>query len=382
LSDSYALPKRLEHYVAALSKLYAQDGNRSLQEILVNAQIRVVEAWTSDGWNGGTYGHALFLTLPESVYLAAARKRDEIQSEIARDLNQLNNVQNENIAEVFLEMEVAEDGDWRQESGLLITTSRTVAPEGAKRIWGEEGGYRIFLSHKSEVKKEAAQLQEDLEVFGVSAFVAHKDIHPTRAWQDEIENALHTMDAFVAVMTKDFHDSDWTDQEVGIALARGVPVIALRLGRDPYGFLGKFQALSTDWANAPEEIVKVLVKQDRMLSAYLSAVRGCTSFENGNKLSRILPKVERLSEQQVNELVAAYNENSEVRGSFGFRGNKRFQYGEELLPYVGCAWTTRHGHAGNGSSPQGQRAWTGGGAEAARARCSSRGALPEVACLA
>jgi hypothetical protein len=335
LTDSYALPKRIEHYVAALSKLYAQDGNRSLQEILVNAQIRVAEVWTSgDDWSGRTYGHALFLTLPESLYLAVARKRDEIQSEIARDLNQINNVQNEYIAEVFLEMEVAEDGDWRQQSGLLITTSRMVAPEGAKRIWGDEGGYRIFLSHKSEVKKDAAQLQEDLKLFGVSAFVAHKDIHPTRAWQDEIENALHTMDAFVAVMTKDFHDSDWTDQEVGIALARGVPVIALRLGRDPYGFLGKFQALSTDWANAPEEIVKLLVEHDRMLSAYLSAMRRCTSFDNGNRLSRILPSIERLSEQQLNELVAAYNESSEVRGSFGFRGNKPSQYGKGLVPHL------------------------------------------------
>jgi hypothetical protein len=334
LNNTYELPKKIEHYVAALSKLYAQDGNRSLQEILVNAQIRVVEAWTTDGWNGGTYGHALFLTVPESLYLAAARKRDEIQGEITRDLNQINNFQNEHIAEVFLEMEVTEDGDWRQESGLLITPSRTVAPEGARRIWGEEGGYRIFLSHKSEVKKDAAQLQEDLKLFGVSAFVAHKDIHPTRAWQDEIENALHSMDAFVAVMTVGFHDSDWTDQEVGIALARGVPVIALRLGRDPYGFLGKFQALSTDWPNAPEEIVKVLVKRDRMLSAYLNAMRGCTSFDNGNRLSRILPSIERISEQQLDELVAAYNKNSEIRGSFGFRGNKPSQYGKGLVQHL------------------------------------------------
>jgi hypothetical protein len=334
LNDTYELPKKIEHYVAALSKLYAQDGNRSLQEILVNAQIRVVEAWTTDGWNGGTYGHALFLTVPDSLYLAVARKRDEIQGEIARDLNQINNFQNEHIAEVFLEMEVAEDGDWRQESGLLITPSRTVAPEGARRIWGDEGGYRIFLSHKSEVKAEAGQLQEDLKLFGVSAFVAHKDIHPTRAWQDEIENALHSMDAFVAVMTADFHDSDWTDQEVGIALARGVPVIALRLGRDPYGFLGKFQALSTDWLRAPEDIVKVVVKHDRMLSAYLKAMRSCTSFDNGNRLSRILPSIERLSEPQIDQLVAAYNENSEVRGSFGFRGNKRSQYGDGLIPHL------------------------------------------------
>jgi hypothetical protein len=177
--ESYELPKRVEHYVAALSRLYAQDGNRSLQEILVNAQIRVVEAWTSDNWNGGTYGHALFLTVPEPLFLAAARKRDEIQSEIARDLNNINHVQNEHLAEVFLEMHVAEDGDWRQDSGLLITTSRTVAPDSAKRIWGAEG-FRLFLSHKSEVKKETAALKERLGLYGVSASWHTRTFSPPR----------------------------------------------------------------------------------------------------------------------------------------------------------------------------------------------------------
>jgi hypothetical protein len=334
LTDSYELPKKIEHYIAALSKLYAQDGRRSLQEILVNAQIRVVEAWTTDGWNGGTYGHALYLTVPDSLFLAAARKRDEIQGEIARDINQINNVQNEHIAEVFLEMEVAEDSDWRQESGLLITTNRTVAPEGAKRIWSDDGGFRLFLSHKSEVKKQAAGLKEHLSLFGVSAFVAHDDIHPTRAWQEEIENALLSMDAFVAVMTEDFHDSDWTDQEVGFALARGVPVIALRLGRDPYGFLGKFQAMSSDWDNAAEGIVKLLIRHDRMFSAYVLAMRNCTNFDNGNRLSRILPSIEKLTSQQIDELVAAYNENSEIRGSFGFSGTKPSYWGQGLVPHL------------------------------------------------
>jgi TIR domain len=331
--ESYELPTKLDHYVAALSRLYAQDGNRSLQEILVNAQIRVVEAWTSDNWNGGTYGHALFLTVPESLFLAASRKRDEIQSEIARDLNNINHVQNEHIAEVFLEMHVAEGGDWRQESGLLITTSRTVAPDSARRIWGAEG-FRLFLSHKSEVKKETAALKERLGLYGVSAFVVHEDIRPTKAWQDEVENGLATMDAFAALLTDDFHDSDWTDQEVGFALARGVPVVAVQMGRLPYGFIGKFQALRADWQTAAEGIVKLLINHDRMFSAYVQALRKCSGWDIGNVLARILPGIERASEQQIDELIAANNDNSEVRYSFGFRGNKSSQYGDGLIPHL------------------------------------------------
>jgi hypothetical protein len=304
-----------------------------LEEILVNAQLRIVEAWTSDNWNGGTYGHALFLALPESSFPAIARKRDEIQTQIARDLNDINHVQNEHIAEVFLEMQVAEDSDWRQRSGLLITTSRMVTPDSAKRIWGA-GGFRVFLSHKSEVKKETAELKEHLRAYGVSAFVAHEDIRPTKAWQDEIENSLATMDAFVALLTDDFHDSEWTDQEVGFALARGVPVIAVQLGRLPYGFIGKFQALRASWQNAAEGIVRLLISHDRMFSAYVEALRQCPNWDTGNLLARVLPAIERASDEQIDELVAVSNSNTEVRYSFGFRGNKSSQHGEGLIPHL------------------------------------------------
>lgn len=301
--------------------------------MVVNSQVRVVEEWHFDNWNGGTVGHALYLTLPESLFLEASRDRDELQSAIASDLNQLHNIQGEYIAQVYLEMDLAEDGDWRQESGLLIATTKTVAPDSATRIWGD-GGFRVFLSHKTEVKKQAAALKEGLKPFGVSLFVAHEDIHPTRAWMDEIENALHSMDAFVTAMTPGFHDSLWTDQEVGFALARGVPVIALRMGKDPYGFLGKFQALTTDWDHAPEGIVKLLINRDRMLSAYLQALRNCTSFNDGNVLARILPAIEKLTDQQIDEVVDAYNENGELQGSFGFNGGYPSQYGNGLVPHL------------------------------------------------
>jgi hypothetical protein len=184
----HELPKNIERYLAALSRLYAQDGHRALQEIVVNAQTRVREGWSYDNLNGGTYGHALYLVIPEPMFLAAAKKRDEIQKQICRDLNELHNFQNEFIVEVFLEMDVPEDRDWRQESGLLVSTAAVVAPDSVSRIWGDKG-FRLFLSHKSEVKKETAELKEKLGRFGVSAFVAHEDIKPSRAWQTEIENA-------------------------------------------------------------------------------------------------------------------------------------------------------------------------------------------------
>jgi hypothetical protein len=331
--SNFELPKNIEHYLAALSKLYAQDGNRQFQEIIVNAQIRIHEAWSSDNWNGGTYGHALFLTLPESLFLSSIKQRDDIQNQLKDNLNKVHNVQNEFIEEVFIEMDLAEDEEWRKESGLLVAEKRVVPAEATKRIWGDDG-FRVFLSHKSEVKKETAALKDGLQLFGISCFVAHEDIHPTKAWQDEIENALASMDGFVALMTDNFHDSDWTDQEVGYAVATGVPIIAVRLGKDPYGFIGKFQALSSTWPAAVENVVKIFIKNDRMLSAYIQALRNCPNWHAGNTLARALPSLERITAAHVDALVTAYNDTSELRGSFGFNGTKPSIYGPGLVSHL------------------------------------------------
>lgn len=333
VTSKYELPKNIERYLAVLSKLYAREGQRQKQEILVNSQVRVHEVWSHDNWNGGTYGHALYLNLPEALYLGIVRSKDDLQNQIKEDINKVHHVQNEFIEEVFLEMQALEDEDWRKESGLLVAGKRVVARDAEMRLWGDDG-FRVFLSHKTEVKKQTAELKKRLQQFGVSSFVAHEDIHPTQEWQNEIENALDSMDALVALMTENFHDSLWTDQEVGFAFGRGVPIVSVKLGKDPYGFIGKFQALSCSWDNAAKEIVRILIKHSRMLNAYIRVVQNCRSWDQGNLLAEVLPSIEKLSDEQVNQFVEAYNENSEVRGSFGFNGTKPNYYGPGLVAHL------------------------------------------------
>ncbi|MEW6436873.1 MAG: toll/interleukin-1 receptor domain-containing protein [Pseudomonadota bacterium] len=331
--NSFELPSKIERLLATLSKLYAQRGERNLQAIIVNSQTVIDEGYSYDNWNGGTHGHALHLVVPELIYLSNMEQIESLQQDIAQDLNRLHHVENEFIDKIFLEMNIEEDNNWRQESGLLLTTTRQVNQDDTKRLWLDDH-FRLFLSHKTSVKRETATLKEGLRLFGVSAFVAHEDIHPTKEWQEEIENALSTMDGFAALLTSDFHDSDWTDQEVGYALARGVPIIAAGLDRNPYGFLAKFQALATDWVGAPEGIVKLLIKNDRMLSAYIRALAKCSNFNDGNTLSRILPAIESMNEAQVDAVVQAFNSNSELRGSFGFNGNRVREWGPGLIPHL------------------------------------------------
>jgi hypothetical protein len=110
-APNFELPKNIERYLSALSKLYEQNGNRQLQELIVNAQTRVHEGWTYDTWDGGTYGHALYLDIPETLFLGCVKDKQEIQKRIREDLNKIHNVQNEFIQDVFLEIESADDDD-------------------------------------------------------------------------------------------------------------------------------------------------------------------------------------------------------------------------------------------------------------------------------
>jgi hypothetical protein len=210
---------------------------------------------------------------------------------------------------------------------------RFIAQDVSLRIWGDSG-YRVFLSHKAEAKEETALLKSQLFRLGIAAFVAHEDIEPTMPWQDEIENALASMDAFVALMTEGFHDSHWTDQEVGYSYARAVPLIAVRLGKDPYGFIGKFQALRADWGSASIEIAQLLIREPGMVDAFVHATEICRSFDDGNRLAQLLPNISKLSGDHVDRLIRAFNGNYELRGSFGFNGTKPTPHGPGLVTHL------------------------------------------------
>jgi hypothetical protein len=138
---------------------------------------------------------------------------------------------------------------------------------------------RLFLSHLSVFKATTGQLQKALRKFGISAFVAHVDIEPTLEWQDEIEAGLYSMDALAAILMPGFKESDWTDQEVGVAVGRGVLVIPIIRGLNPYGFISKYQGLNVSGMNVSQvalEIFKILVASPKTMTKMLSCLTETT----------------------------------------------------------------------------------------------------------
>lgn len=160
----------------------------------------------------------------------------------------------------------------------------------AAEIWPADR-FRLFVSHTSTYKDAIGDLRFSLEYEGISAFVAHADIEPTRTWQDVIESALDTCDALAAYLTPDFPGSNWTDQEVGFCVGRAVLILPIRVGLDPYGFIGKYQALQ-GFGKTPEvlagEVSDLLLTHPltvtRMAVALVHRFAEAYSFDNARKM--------------------------------------------------------------------------------------------------
>ena len=166
------------------------------------------------------------------------------------------------------------------ELGLVVGPGLNAAAQPPAN-WQGTKAFRLFISHISKDKQIATRLKGALAAYDIAGFVAHEDIHPTLAWQDEIERALVTMDALIAVHTVGFGASMWCQQEVGFALGRGTKVISFKMGEDPTGFIGKHQALPRRNRTAEqiaEEVNRILEADSRTSERLVEARAAAIPF--------------------------------------------------------------------------------------------------------
>jgi hypothetical protein len=133
----------------------------------------------------------------------------------------------------------------RLELRVLEAQTAQRLEDAAVGVWSPDR-IRVFISHTSAHRAEVGAMARELDGVAFSCFVAHDAIEPSRSWQDVIELALRTCDVVIAYVTPDFSESRWCDQEVGWALGREIVVVPLKVGADPYGFFGSYQALRLD----------------------------------------------------------------------------------------------------------------------------------------
>jgi hypothetical protein len=330
--NSFIFIKKIDNYISTLAGLLEHNNQTTLQELLVNSDYTVQEEYECEPseLNELTYIHAITFHVPKVLYYSIFDKKDEISQEIAESLNKIGSIHKNEYVRVFLEpKEEISDSSWRESSEALISQKLIRSKPTTKQdnqIWGSDSQIRIFISHKSMDKISVAKFKDELSVYGVACFVAHEDIEPISEWQKEIDKALSSMDVLLAWMTPEFSNSDWTDQEIGVAVGKNILVIPIRLGKDPYGLIGRYQAISASDLKTEELAAKVwtlLWKKDylkpQLTLSLINTFEKAYRYPHIGKLMSCLELLENLSPELIDRLEIAPKTNTALSKAYAVK---------------------------------------------------------------
>ncbi|MCT2076069.1 toll/interleukin-1 receptor domain-containing protein [Dietzia cinnamea] len=183
----------------------------------------------------------------------------------------------------------------------------------------QPGMIRLFISHSAAHKEFIGQVSRELAVVGVDGFVAHDHMENAKPFQDQIEQALTTMDAFVALVHPEFNGSAWCQQEVGWAYARRVPLYAVRLGDNPQAFVARDQWPSLFERN-PREIADEIsdwigkhpLLSDRIIDGLFASLSNASNYESAGATANRIARLPSLTDEQWSRLDEIYFANDQV----------------------------------------------------------------------
>ena len=310
-----------------LERRYQADSEKRNHEVAIGgARFFVNEEFEYDNWNGGTAGHEVVIYVEERVlHRIPLEEQQLIENDINTDLNKCHSYSNESFSCVRFEQFDESDKNFRN---ALSTNSKVEIDPDQLSIW-KKGFVRVFVSHRDKHKILATELAESLEKFGISSFVAHDTIEATKEWRREILQGLESMEIMLVFLTDDFHESSFTNQEVGYALGRNVPILSLKLGKnDPPGFIGNEQALRGSLDNITSNIValskliaKKLNRSDRLQSGLVNAFAESNNYyATKERFERLKENVTTLTDGELEIIIDAYSKNDQLHGAI-YLGN-------------------------------------------------------------
>jgi hypothetical protein len=198
-----------------------------------------------------------------------------------------------------------------------------------------KSSFHIFLSHSTKDLNAILDIKNELEKYGFLVFVAHKDIMTSATWIDEIERELQNCKIFIAFLTQNFKESDWCDQESGIAYLNNLKIVPINGDgkTNSYGFLNKFQSKSLLFKPKPrttgEEnkfqedvkrvIVDILLRDDEILRLIKkSAIERLGSIKSYNESDSIFSKffgLRPFSDDESKSIILTANSNAQIYGA-------------------------------------------------------------------
>jgi hypothetical protein len=185
---------------------------------------------------------------------------------------------------------------------------------------------KVFISYSSQDNHIGGLFKQCfLDYVGFSVFLAHEDIAPALEWELKIIKNIKDADVVIPLITDNYRNSEFTDQELGIALAWNKIIIPIKLSNiNPYGFIKKLQALKcgcdqAEIINAVATIVFVLAEnkefnvfRETVINSVINAFIKSNSYRTTRIIIRILTKINNFNKNQIDNLKKAIKNNDQI----------------------------------------------------------------------
>lgn len=200
-----------------------------------------------------------------------------------------------------------------------------------------------FISYSSKEKVIGGKFKSYLKNFcGYETFIAHDDIPGSTIWEEEVIKAIKNADFFIPLISRNFKESPFTDQETGIAVCLNKKIIPIKLGEiNPYGFIEKYQALQ--YKKYPshyflddniKELVLTITQiglnyepyHQKNINSLVYAFCKSNSFDATNATIKTMSNYNHFTSDHLKQIIQAIKSNSQVIGAFGLLKFKKFLY--------------------------------------------------------
>jgi hypothetical protein len=183
-------------------------------------------------------------------------------------------------------------------------------------------GLRIFVSHSAAARGTFEELEAAFATLGANFFLAHDDIEGGEEWRAALLRALSSMDALVTIHSTGFSQSPWTNQEVGYALARDVPIVPIINSEVPAGFLAQIQGFRWQAGQEAQLARNVFQRlnlndalQPKLGEGLANMLKRSGSYGESDRIVDALSMCRRFSERALRAINLACSFNDQVHQS-------------------------------------------------------------------
>jgi len=177
---------------------------------------------------------------------------------------------------------------------------------------------KVFISYSSKQIHFANQIKEFLDNIEIESFLANDDIRIAENWKDRIINELKMCKIIVPILSKEFKESDWCSQEIGIFYSLKKNIIPISIDRtQSYGFINHIQSKMVE-PDIPIvlRVAEGLTKCINNYNPLIHLLKNAGGFRYAENIFKTLePYFDKIEKENINLIIKYSIENSQIWGA-------------------------------------------------------------------